>query len=337
MLCREFFQNGAFLQITPSLWVLAWGKGVWQKKPSLESMSFYAPDFFLETHTPWWVPSFSQLTSSPSFFNTERKEKFLRVFQDSCRREFNKELQFIKAHFQKAVPVFFSNSETKPSYKERLSWIERVFCESDEELFSYGLWDETEGFIGRSPEMLFSKQKSYLKTMALAGTSKITDIDKLLKDKKEIREHEFVVSDLKRKLTPLGKVHISKRTLKKLSSLAHLKTDMEVELKNDVSIEGLVKHLHPTAALGGVPLIKVWTYLKQQNQERKRWGAPFGVYLPRKDQFFSIIAIRNIRWDSNITQIGAGCGIISESIEKKEWEEVQLKKESVKSFFRITK
>ncbi|RAP36459.1 hypothetical protein DID80_05365 [Candidatus Marinamargulisbacteria bacterium SCGC AAA071-K20] len=53
-------------------------------------------------------------------------------------------------------------------------------------------------FIGSTPEILFSRERNKIKSMALAGTSKkeSESTDKLLKDPKEVHEHGFVKNGL---------------------------------------------------------------------------------------------------------------------------------------------
>ena len=307
---HDFFKKGAFLQLKNSLWAVAWGEGKWQEKPSCY---------------------FSSSPQNSPF--SPQTQKHLRSFKSPCRSEFNKELYFIKKHFQKAVPLFFYTSYQSPSYEEKAHWIYRLFLKTHKELFSYGFWNEKEGFLGRSPETFFHKKDRLLKTQALAGTSKLSLAHKLLSDKKERKEHEFVILDIKNKLKNLGVLRVSKTGLKKLPHLAHLETKIEVDLRKNLTLDEISKRLHPTAALGGVPLERVEPYLQKQSPKRNKWGAPFGVYVPESDEFFSLVALRNVRWEENITQIGAGCGVVKESLEEKEWEEIGMKKESVRHFF----
>ena len=60
---KEFFVEGAILQTgshsaSQSAWI-GWGGGSWQTKPAENELSFYAPDFYLTSPTPWFIPRHS--------------------------------------------------------------------------------------------------------------------------------------------------------------------------------------------------------------------------------------------------------------------------------------
>jgi menaquinone-specific isochorismate synthase len=43
------------------------------------------------------------------------------------------------------------------------------------------------------------------------------------------------------------------------------------------------------------------------------------------------VAIRNAQWFEGSIHIGAGCGIVPQSLLKNEWKEIQLKMQSIKN------
>ena len=67
----------------------------------------------------------------------------------------------------------------------------------------YALWTKEKGILGFTPEFLFEKKGRSLKTHALAGTRKKGE-ESLLKNKKELKEHEIVVKGLRESLKDLG-------------------------------------------------------------------------------------------------------------------------------------
>ena len=64
-----------------------------------------------------------------------------------------------------------------------------------------------------------------------------------------------------------------------------------------------------------------------------RFGAPFGVVVD--GEFSSVVAIRNISWSGNDVFLPSGCGVIEESTLANEWEELALKRNSVKDILGI--
>ncbi|HEY4831978.1 MAG TPA: chorismate-binding protein, partial [Waddliaceae bacterium] len=95
----------------------------------------------------------------------------------------------------------------------------------------------------------------------------------------------------------------------------------------------VVEMLHPTPALGAFPRIlgKTWLMDYQTKMNRGRYGAPVGYYYPSKEEGECFVAIRNVQWVGPEAQIGAGCGIVAQSVFEQEWDEIQLKIQSIKS------
>ena len=63
--------------------------------------------------------------------------------------------------------------------------------------------------------------------------------------------------------------------------------------------------------------------------DRGRFGAPFGVEWP-DGRAHCVVAIRNAQWNGPDVMIGAGGGIIEQSVLEREWAELQLKHAAVK-------
>ena len=207
--------------------------------------------------------------------------------------------------------------------------------------FAYAFIDfENEfAFLGLTPELLFHVKSQTLNTMALAGTffeNKGITREEFLVDPKETSEHLIVVADIKERVVPFGKVKQGTLKIKKIGALEHLLTEIHVLLTQKMNYDLCVKTLHPTAALGVYPKAKLdeWRDRLACGAERKYFGSPFGVETP-DGQFYCYVAIRNIEIEGKNIRIGAGCGIVSSSDPKKEWQELKAKRESVKGIFRL--
>ncbi|MCM2323032.1 MAG: chorismate-binding protein, partial [Oligoflexia bacterium] len=112
-------------------------------------------------------------------------------------------------------------------------------------------------------------------------------------------------------------------------------------LNEAVPFERLARALHPTAALGAFPRPAGWEWLQSRPgaRNRKRFGAPFGLlWSPGTPgtagqcelEATCVVAIRNIQWEGERVVLGSGCGLIAESVLEREWDELSLKRESVK-------
>jgi menaquinone-specific isochorismate synthase len=208
----------------------------------------------------------------------------------------------------------------------------------------YGLWDEREGILGATPEILFqrlSNDLSRLKTFALAGTRFHQSSTPLLEDSKELQEHRWVVEGISHSLEKFGQLTCEKTRELILPQLSHLFTPIEVVLNahwHDQSpvelFNELVRSLHPTPALGAFPREAGMQWLRSYRtlQDRMRSGAPFGI-LGQDGSQLCLVSIRNIQWKNSQIFVGAGCGVIAESQLDRESAELLAKIRSIQRIF----
>tara|TARA_R110000850_G_scaffold145866_5_gene268086 strand:- start:1050 stop:1631 length:582 start_codon:yes stop_codon:yes gene_type:complete len=192
--------------------------------------------------------------------------------------------------------------------------------------------------IGATPEQLFTVEKGMLETMALAGTAPRHEVPDFHNDPKEIREHELVADYLINLLSPLGEVTREDRTILDLGSIVHFLTRIRVRLGDlDSDLNDLVKRLHPTPALGACPrgegaLQQLVAYRRRLNVPEE-FGAPFGAL--HEGRFQALVAIRNVSWDGRDVFLPSGVGLVDGSRFDREWRELSLKRNSVKSLFGV--
>ncbi len=253
---------------------------------------------------------------------------FKKVFQDIKKEMKSKKIQ-------KAVPVITAKAAKKKSPEGAILHALKL---SPVNTYVYGNWDSSKGFFGFSPEVLFLREKkNVIKTMALAGTRKkehyLRDPEDFLKDPKEVKEHQFVVDDIVQRLQTLGKTKVGKTAFLELNFLTHLYTPLQVTLAQEVNFSQLVERLHPTPALGIVPREHM-ELLKKWRESSEILGAPFGVRRSETD-YLCLVAIRKIQWNETHYFIGSGCGVVEESDFDEEWQELRMKRESVRKTFEL--
>lgn len=301
--------------------------------------AFYIPDFFLRNKHPWvqhekWCKfSIKELcgllghcpNEDVVSWNIRHKELFSETFQKL-------QALFKENKLEKAVPYIFAYaSETmtlprlKASLKRALSVIETY------PVFLYGHWNNEEGFLGVTPEILFEHDQTnpkVLKTMALAGTGKGSkNRHEFENNEKDLEEHRVVIEGIKQTLQHLGHVSISKTEVLSLPALKHLLTPMNVLLRHPFDFMSTVLCMHPTPALGAFPRQEgaLWLEDYQMQLDRQNYGAPFGFKIDSLGLSACLAAIRQVQWNALGMRIGAGCGIIEKSLPEKEWEEIRLK------------
>jgi menaquinone-specific isochorismate synthase len=248
-------------------------------------------------------------------------ENFQESFQDIQGR-------IHRGEIEKAVPVVFAQSPVVPSLSQRAQMLYHAL-EAHPELYVFGYWDQNSGVIGATPEVLFHLKEKSLKTMALAGTKSRAEEESLLRDPKELREHQIVIEDIKQRLEKLGWVKVGETHIAEFGTLSHLRTYIEAEVSID-STEDLMKRLHPTAALGVFPRNYGLQWMKTlpYQEQRGLFGAPI-VFSISHSEKIALVAIRCLQWSENGTQIGTGCGIVEASDLQTEWKELALKRQSV--------
>lgn len=127
-----------------------------------------------------------------------------------------------------------------------------------------GLW------LGATPETLLQTKNNNFETMSLAGTQEYRGTLDVKWEQKEIVEHQYVTNYIMDELTNLNiSCKPSKLQTVRAGSLLHLKTMVSGRLKNTSQIKNLVKALHPTPAVCGLPKDKAKEFiLKNEGYDR---------------------------------------------------------------------
>ena len=232
---------------------------------------------------------------------------------------------------EKMVPVLTERGEIVAGQPVRL--LEKVLA-APPNTWGYAHVTAEAGFLGATPELLLQTRGNRVETMALAGTAKPGQQDNFLTDVKEIEEHEIVVRYLEERLTELGTTHREPRGTCEASGLVHFQTRLSVDLDRPRPADDLIRHLHPTPAVGCLPRDDTWLArlreYRQQLQVPGFFGAPFGFVEPGADTpCHIVVAIRGLGWHGSEAQLPSGCGIVSGSAFDHEWRELRLKREAV--------
>ncbi len=188
-------------------------------------------------------------------------------------------------------------------------------------------------FLGATPEMLFERSGKNLKTEAVAGT-RPADPDRSISEKfakellnsdKENREHNNVVSFIKKKLDPLcNSIAVSEKKSLKLSTLQHIYTKIECVLKNGIGDRDILFSLMPTPAVSGNPMEIAMKILKDTESYDRGWYSG-AVGFVSKDKTSLWVSIRSGLIKGKDINLYSGAGIVSGSDPEKEWQESELK------------
>ncbi len=190
-------------------------------------------------------------------------------------------------------------------------------------------------FIGASPERLISVHHGELVTDALAGSAPRSEsvaadsaiATHLRLSEKERHEHRVVVDFITQKLTAIGLQPLSAAvpSLLRLSNIQHLHTPIRAKLPPTVHPLDILKRLHPTPAVAGVPRRHACREIRKYEAfERDLYAAPLGWLDPQGNCEF-IVGIRSALIEGNRARLYAGAGIVAGSDPERELAEIQLK------------
>ncbi|SDJ63374.1 isochorismate synthase [Salimicrobium halophilum] len=190
-------------------------------------------------------------------------------------------------------------------------------------------------FVGATPERLVKVEHDELFSACLAGTTLRGDTededdelgDELLQDEKNRVEHDYVVQMIRSAVEQYAEeVDVPEGpSLYKLRNLQHLYTPVKARLKEGYSLLDVVKDLHPTPALGGLPQQEAVEYIKNHEEMNRGWYAsPIGWIDGGRNGEFAV-AIRSALLHDNKASLFAGCGVVESSDPESEYEETMVK------------
>lgn len=354
----NFFKNGAVLQVSPNLFKLIWGPFQPQTLDihftSDQKTIIYKPDFwdFLETKSSI-ATSFTgtkELVIDSELLlqslNQQKEVEFEVIWGSVQTYSFEQQFQWSQSQFQKGqlsktVPIISQFGKVNFTSQHLATALKTVITGQNYGS-TYGFWetkkDGLTGFLGHTPEVILDwhQEDQKIQTMALAGTMdhQIRNAEIILKDKKILEEHQFVIDDLVSALSIAVKnrnIEKQKTKVLELKYLYHLQTLIEIANVPIGEVKTFIDAIHPTAALGLYPRKKE-AYLEfkkfEVQNQRKNFAAPFAFF--SRDQVKAIAAIRLFNFTSGAIEIISGCGVTKDSVLQDELHESTSKRNSVK-------
>jgi len=184
-------------------------------------------------------------------------------------------------------------------------------------------------WIGASPELLLSMDEDEMHTMALAGTQKCVgeDICDVVWESKDKKEQEYVCDYIDSKLYGLDFIKEDTHTVK-AGNVCHLQTKYKIQADDD-EYWHIIKSLHPTPAVCGLPAKEA---IKAISSFEKHDRAYYSGFLGPLNIFSTTamyVNLRSARVLQNKMQLFVGGGITADSSACKEWEETEIKSQTI--------
>ena len=196
-------------------------------------------------------------------------------------------------------------------------------------------------FVGSTPERLFARDDRQLFTEALAGTAPVSDnpsennerANWLLNDEKNLNENWLVVEDISQNISHLvEQITVDDVALKPLLKVQHLIRKMQAKLTALCTDADLLKAIHPTAAVSGLPQQQAKKALAEIETFDRRWYAgTLGMMSQHLSEF--CVTIRSAFIEENRVRVFAGAGIVEGSQPVEEWLEIERKAAGLISLF----
>ncbi len=242
----------------------------------------------------------------------------------------NATLNFIKKGFAKKVVI---------SRKEIVEFPEFSFATTFERLvhtyknaFVYVWYHPTIGlWLGATPELLITIKDNLFETVSLAGTQPYTKTLDITWGLKELEEQQIVTDYIQSQLKPLvDTLSISKIKTVKAGNLIHLSTGIKGYLKNAKNIDGLLKLLHPTPAVCGLPKEASKRFILEKEGYPREFYAGFlgEVHVENKTNLY--VNLRCMKYKVPNIELFLGGGITKDSIAENEWHETVEKAKVIK-------
>lgn len=205
------------------------------------------------------------------------------------------------------------------------------------------VFDANAAFLGSSPERLWRRIDSALRTEALAGTvaNHVDDHHAwslgqwLLKDDKNQRENMLVVEDICERLKgQSGVLDVLPPQVVRLRKVQHLRRCIWTDLENPDDAVCL-EQLQPTAAVAGLPRESAKAFINDFEPFDREWYAGSAGYLSCHQTEFCV-ALRSAKVSSITVRLYAGAGIVAGSDPEQEWQEIENKAASLRTLLTKT-
>jgi len=240
--------------------------------------------------------------------------------------------QIEQGTFEKIVPSRFREIDLPEDF-DLLKTFYRICDRHPNAFVSLVSSPETGTWIGASPELLVSVVGDQFNTIALAGTQPVRDglnLKTVAWTQKEIEEQALVCRYI---INCFKKIRVREydeqgpRTVV-AGSLLHLRTDYQVDM-TEVNFPQLgsvmLKLLHPTSAVCGMPLEPALDFLRQhEGYDREFYSGFLGpVNLDGMSKLF--VNLRCVQLFEKTARVYAGAGVTADSDPQREADEVEMK------------
>lgn len=192
-------------------------------------------------------------------------------------------------------------------------------------------------WIGSTPEIILSGHDTSWQTVALAGTMRMNGETAPTEWSAKNREEQAYVSEYiratLRKFT--DKVTENGPYTARAGQLVHLKTDFLFSLKDTSRLGDILKVLHPTPAVCGLPKDESLQFIRaSEGYNRKYYSGIIGWMNPSGESTL-YVNLRCMHLSHGKATLFAGGGILPSSDADAEWEETEEKMNTMRNIISV--
>jgi isochorismate synthase len=256
-----------------------------------------------------------------------QKEQYLDQIENIIER-------ISSAEFEKVV---LSRVKTvKGNYSSRLTGIFNALCETYNHAFVYLFCVNGNCWTGATPEPFVCSKAGTLVTVSLAGTrpydAKNMDIGNW--NRKELLEQEYVTRHIEKVLLEFSVRDYQKSGpyTSRAGNLSHLRTDFTFSVQSAGSrLPSLINALHPTPAVCGMASGTAMDFIRSAEKHSREYYTGFLGPVGIDDLLQLFVNLRCMKVLDDRLVLFIGGGITRDSVPEEEWEETEIKADTLLS------
>jgi isochorismate synthase len=188
-----------------------------------------------------------------------------------------------------------------------------------------------------TPELLLECNGEKWKTIALAGTMKLTGKDlkfdthsgediKLRWSEKNLQEQQYVVTYITECLEQFtSDFHEEGPYTSRAANLVHLRSDFTFTLKSKEYLGDVINTLYPTPAVCGIPKDNARRFIIHNEFSERDYYSGFVGPISAEGETHLYVSLRCMKICDNEYRLYAGGGLLLDSVEQQEWDETEDK------------
>ena len=150
-------------------------------------------------------------------------------------------------------------------------------------------------------------------------------------DDKNRQEQDYVASYIRRQLLSLGIRSTESGPYPAYAgALSHLKTDFHFSLKDNKNLGDLLKVLHPTPAVCGLPKEEAYRFILENEGYDRKYYSGFIGWLDPEGRTDLYVNLRCMHIEDEQLTLYAGGGLLASSELNDEWQETEKKLQTMR-------